>query len=202
MLLLQMMLNLRKLVSYRNQKPPHRSIWSACLSGLVLMFLTTGCEQLREQFPRFPTVEPFPQPSTPATPPQSATTVQIETEIHRQINQVRQQDGLIQLKHNDRLAAVARRYSQQMAKENFFSHVDPNGTTPGDRVRTERIFYFAVGENLFKGTNVAKPAPSAVAGWLKSPGHRENILRPIYAETGVGVWRQGNTYYITQLFLR
>jgi len=41
-----------------------------------------------------------------------------------------------------------------------------------------------------------------VQGWMDSPGHRENILRPEYRETGIGVWRTGNTYYFTQLFMR
>ncbi|MBD1842080.1 CAP domain-containing protein [Cyanobacteria bacterium FACHB-63] len=169
----------------------------------ALILATTGCKQIRERFPDFPILErPSSQPSTPPTPVQSTTTARIETAIYQQINQVRQQDGLSGLKNNNRLAAVARRYSKQMAEKNFFSHTSPDGTTPADRVRADRIFYIAVGENLFKGTNVAQPAPAAVEGWLDSPGHRENILRPIYAETGVGVWKKNNTYYITQLFLR
>jgi uncharacterized protein YkwD len=106
------------------------------------------------------------------------------------------------LKPNDRLAAVARRYSRQMAEKNFFSHTSTDGSTLVDRVRRGQIFYHVVGENLFKGTNIPQPAQNAVEGWLNSPGHRENILRPVFAETGIGVWKQKNTYYITQLFLR
>lgn len=179
----------------------HRAAWLTRIGCMVLIVTTTGCDQIRERFPQFPIFE-RPRSSTPPTPTQSTTTAQIETTIYNQINQVRQRDGLSQLKNNDRLAAVARRYSQRMAEKNFFGHTDPDGTTVVDRVRAGQISYYVVGENLFKGTNVARPAPSAVAGWLKSPGHRENILRPVFAETGVGVWKKNNTYYITQLFLK
>ena len=37
---------------------------------------------------------------------------------------------------------------------------------------------------------------------MKSAGHRENILRPDFTDTGVGVCRDGTTYYFTQVFLR
>lgn len=181
----------------------NKAPWLAGISYVAFVLLSTGCEQIRERFPDLPSVEPpSSRPSTPPTPAQSPTAAQIETAIYQQINQVRQRDGLSKLKPNDRLAAVARRYSQQMAEKNFFSHTGIDGTTLGDRVRAGRISYRIVGENLFKGTNLTRPAPSAVDGWLKSKGHRENILYPVFAETGIGVWKKNNTYYITQLFLQ
>lgn len=89
-----------------------------------------------------------------------------------------------------------------MAEQNFFAHVGPQGDTLTDRVKSADIFYLMVGENLFTSTNIPQPVPAAVEGWMNSPGHRENILRPEYRETGIGVWKVGNTYYFTQLFMR
>ncbi|MBW4542038.1 MAG: CAP domain-containing protein [Myxacorys chilensis ATA2-1-KO14] len=195
-------INNLKLAKKPRKARHHRAVWLGGIGCIALLFAGTGCEQIRERFPEFPNIEPSPRASTPPTPVQSATAAQIETAIHQQINQVRQQDGLTGLKTNDKLATVARRYSQQMAEQNFFSHTGFDGTTLVDRVRAGRISYYAVGENLFKGTNIAQPAPVAVDGWLNSPGHRKNILRPVFSETGVGVWKKNNTYYITQLFLR
>lgn len=167
---------------------------------LVLIWATTGCKEIREQFPELPTFErPAPPPPKPA---QSPTAAKIETAIYQQINQVRQEDGLKTLKKNDRLAEVARRYSQQMAEKDFFSHTGADGSNVADRVVAGQISFQIVGENLYMGTNIRKPAENAVEGWMNSPGHRENILRPVYAETGIGVWKKNNTYYITQLFLR
>lgn len=145
---------------------------------------------------------------TPPTQPlvggtvQSQTTAQMETAVQQQINVIRQQQGLSTLRTNEPLAAVARNYSRQMATQNFFAHVSPQGETLSDRVQAAKIFYFTVGENLFTSTNIPQPTNAAIAGWMNSPGHRENILRPEYRETGVGVWRTGNTYYFTQLFMR
>jgi uncharacterized protein YkwD len=126
----------------------------------------------------------------------------MEAQTRDRINAIRQQQRLQPLRQNDKLAQVARNYSRRMAEQNFFAHTSPQGDTTVDRVRSAGIFYFEIGENLFMCTNFPQPVPAAVTGWMNSPGHRENILRPEYRETGVGVWRRGNTYYFTQLFLR
>ncbi|GBE90375.1 hypothetical protein NCWK1_0091 [Nostoc cycadae WK-1] len=126
----------------------------------------------------------------------------MEAAIRQGINQVRQQNGLQPLQNNEKLTQVARNYSHQMAQKKFFSHTGADGSTLRDRVRAGRINYWMVGENLFTSTNVPQPVPAAIKGWMNSPGHRANILRPVFRETGVGIWRVGNTYYMTQLFLR
>lgn len=126
----------------------------------------------------------------------------MEAQVYQRINEIRQKQGLSQLRNNEKLAGVARNYSQQMAEKNFFSHTSPDGSTMVKRVKSARIFFLMLGENLFMCTNIPQPVPSAVQGWMSSPGHRKNILRPEYRETGIGVWRKGNSYYMTQLFMR
>jgi uncharacterized protein YkwD len=37
---------------------------------------------------------------------------------------------------------------------------------------------------------------------MASDGHRKNILREAFTETGVGVWRDGQTVHVTQIFRR
>jgi uncharacterized protein YkwD len=133
---------------------------------------------------------------------QSVTTAEMEAVVHEQINTIRQQEGLNSLQPNGRLAQVARQYSQRMAEENFFGHVSPTGDSPAQRVSNANIAYWVVGENLFTSTNAPEPAPLAVQSWMDSPGHRANILRSSFTETGIGVWQRGNTYYFTQLFMR
>ncbi|HYW22361.1 MAG TPA: CAP domain-containing protein [Nodularia sp. (in: cyanobacteria)] len=171
--------------------------------GTAMTLVLTGCEQIVEYLPPLPRVEiPSGKPPQAPQPTQSATTNQIEIAVRQSINKVRQEKELQPLEHNEKLAQVARNYSRQMAENNFFSHTGNNGSTLQDRVGTGGIIYWVVGENLFKGTNIPQPVKVAVDGWMESPGHRENILRPVFTETGVGVWRVDNTYYITQLFLR
>ncbi len=163
----------------------------------------TGCEQVMEYLPPLPRIEiPSNQPPQPLQLAQTPQTAQIEAQVRQKINQVRQKNGLQPLQNNEKLAQVARKYSRQMMEKNFFSHTGSDGSTLSDRVRAGKIIYWMVGENLFKSKNIPQPVSAAVEGWLASPGHRENLLRPVFRETGVGVWRQGNTYIITQLFLR
>ncbi|MEA5515820.1 CAP domain-containing protein [Nodularia sp. UHCC 0506] len=171
--------------------------------GAAMTLVVTGCEQLVESLPPLPRVEiPSGKSPQPLPPTQSATTNQMEIAIRQRINEVRQDEGLQPLEHNEKLAQVARNYSRQMAEKNFFSHTGNDGSTLQDRVQASGMIYWVVGENLFKSTNVPQPVKVAVDGWMESPGHRENILRPVFIETGVGVWRVNNTYYITQLFMR
>lgn len=173
------------------------------LAWTAIAFVLTGCEQAIEYLPPLPRVQlPTTRPKPSSIPPQSATATQIETAVRERINKVRQENQLQPLANNEQLAQVARDYSRQMAEQNFFSHTGADGSTLQDRVRAGGIIYWVVGENLFKSTNVPQPVNVAVDGWMKSPGHRENILRPVFTETGIGVWQVNNTYYITQLFLR
>ena len=143
------------------------------------------------------------EPAEPAAAgAQSAATADMETLVYEQINAIRQQEGLNPLQPNGPLAEVARQYSQRMAAEDFFGHVSPTGDTPAQRVSRASIPYWVVGENLFTSTNAPDPAPLAVQSWMDSPGHRRNIVRSSFTETGVGVWQRDNTYYFTQLFMR
>ncbi len=87
-----------------------------------------------------------------------------------------------------------------MAKEDFFSHTDPEGEAVDGRMAEAGIFYLKVGENLARIENADDPAKAAVDGWLDSPSHKENILRPEFTLTGMGVCGDGTTYYFTQVF--
>jgi uncharacterized protein YkwD len=173
------------------------------LGWVAIAMLTTGCEELIEYLPPLPSTELLaPQPPQPSLPTQSSKAADMEAAVRQGINQVRQKNGLQPLKNNEKLAQVARNYSRQMAQKKFFSHTGADGSTLPDRVRAGGITYWMIGENLFTCTNVPRPVPASIQGWMNSPGHRANILRPVFRETGIGIWRVGNTYYITQLFLR
>ncbi|MBD0263697.1 MAG: CAP domain-containing protein [Tolypothrix sp. Co-bin9] len=174
-----------------------------CVMGAAIALLATGCEEAAQYLPPLPRIEiPSDEVRSPQQNVQSANNAKIEAAIRQGINEVRQENKLKPMQNNEKLAQVARNYSRQMAEQNFFSHTGADGSTLEKRVRAGGIYYWVVGENLFKSKNISQPVSPAIDGWMKSPGHRENILRPFFSETGVGVWKVGNTYYITQLFLR
>ncbi|MBF2073648.1 MAG: CAP domain-containing protein [Synechococcales cyanobacterium C42_A2020_086] len=173
------------------------------LLGIPLLWAIAGCEAVDQLVNRLPPLPVAIQQDAPSpTPAQSDSIAEMELQVRQQINQIRQEQGLRPLENNEELAQVARNYSRRMAEQDFFSHTGPDGDTPAERVQSAGIFYFMVGENLFTGTNIPQPVPAAVEGWMNSQGHRENILRPEYRETGIGIWRRDNTYYFTQLFMR
>lgn len=184
-----------------------RRRWRYCLqngiAGLITVLILSGCNSLSKELSHFPILDLRSlQRSLPQLAPQSTSTTQMEAQVRQQINVIRQKNGLNSLEANEKLAQVARKYSQKMAAQKFFSHTSPQGDTMVQRVRSAGIFYWMLGENLFMGTNLPQPAGDAVQGWMESPGHRENILRREFRQTGIGVWRNGNTYYFTQLFMQ
>lgn len=144
--------------------------------------------------------------TTPSAAPSSRTANgdlgQLENQAFAGVNEVRTEEGVPTLMPNPTLTEVARAYSCRMAQEDFFAHESPEGRDVSDRVNDAGVRYQMVGENLAKMVNVEDPAAAAVEGWMESPGHRENMLRKEYSETGMGVCRNGNAYYFTQIFLQ
>jgi uncharacterized protein YkwD len=141
-------------------------------------------------------------PQPPNITAQSQSIEQMEAATRSLVNAERKKRGLQPLKHNEALSKIARSYSRRMSKEDFFSHYDPAGKSVSDRVKSAKISYRMVGENLAMNYNVPDPIRTAVKGWLESPGHRENMLRKDFSETGLGIWKEGKTYHFTQMFLR
>jgi uncharacterized protein YkwD len=126
-----------------------------------------------------------------------------EEEIFALVNDERRKKRLSNLNWDDDLARVARKYSQQMAKGNFFSHYDKNGGGMEDRASAAKIKWSEIGENLYfcQGLEVFNEA--AVKGWMNSPGHRQNILGKTYTDSGIGIAEsRDGKIYVTQLFIR
>jgi uncharacterized protein YkwD len=100
------------------------------------------------------------------------------------VNLERAQHRLPPLRVNRRLVVDARLQADQIAETGVLDHVILSAAYPTPRVRAEAAGYAwnALGENLALGFS---DAPSAVAAWMQSPGHRANILAGGYSETGV-----------------
>jgi uncharacterized protein YkwD len=126
-----------------------------------------------------------------------------EDEIFALVNNERRKKRLSNLNWDDDLARVARKYSQQMAKGNFFSHYDKNGGGMEDRAAAAKIKWSEIGENLYFCQGMEDFNEPAVKGWMNSPGHRQNILGKTYTDTGIGIAEsRDGKIYITQLFIR
>lgn len=150
-----------------------------------------------------------------------------ELEVHRLINQRRNERGLNQLAYDKELAEIAESHSKDMAKNEFFSHTSPTTGEFDDRyrsagytceVRVNENRYATGGENIAKTwykvpletsgddflSSEKEVAEFIVSQWLESPGHRENILTPYWENEGIGIYTieedEGLAIYVTQNF--
>lgn len=99
------------------------------------------------------------------------------------VNQERTSRGLGPLSLNTKARAVARAYSTDMFARGYFSHINPEGKSPFDRMKAGGVEYETAGENLA----LAPTLELAHQGLMNSPGHRANILNPNYRTVGIGI---------------
>ena len=107
------------------------------------------------------------------------------------LNAERSARGMAPLRLNRALSRAARRHAADMVRRKYFSHVSRSGETFVDRIRATGYLRNAprwtVGENLAWGSAKRATPAEIVRAWMKSPGHRANILNPRYREVGLGV---------------
>jgi uncharacterized protein YkwD len=180
--------------------PAKRCLRLALFAGLLgaLLFLTPAPAQRLTPFKNYT-----------RRPPRGVQYLkEVENRIYRQTNEARRQNGLPSLDREESLVATARAHSADMLRRKFFSHVNPDGLTPQERVLpTYTVPVSRTGENLWMGsgqdlTDKNLLARLIVDSWLSSPGHRQNLLNPDYTHMGVGVAVVGKEIRATQLFVR
>ncbi|MGH9459579.1 MAG: CAP domain-containing protein [Vicinamibacteria bacterium] len=129
--------------------------------------------------------------SAPSTVLAQVCPTATEREVVALYNQERASAGLPPLAIDVRLVQSARGHSEDMAINDFFSHVGSNGSTFDQRI-------LAAGYPSPRSENIAAgystPA-SVVAGWMGSSGHRANILDSAARHVGIGyAFQSGSTY--------
>lgn len=137
------------------------------------------------------------------TAPDAVDAAQVEQRSFDLLNGARASNGVSPAFGLDpAVVEVARRHSRSMRDEGYFGHRDPQGRTLVQRLDEAGISYSAAAENLARVSGAADPAAWAHERLMGSPEHRENILNPGFRLAGVGVARDGDSYWITQIFLR
>lgn len=149
---------------------------------------------------------------------------ELEKQIHELVNAERVKYGLTALRFNPELVGIARAYSQEMAKNNFLAHEDPQGKKFSDRYKdagftcairhdpyeyegAENLYGMHLGKKLSPFGSVAEyfthdEIPHEVVnGWMNSHGHRQNILTEFWQSEGIGVAvAKDGKVYVTQNF--
>ncbi|MFH8662482.1 CAP domain-containing protein [Streptomyces afghaniensis] len=113
-------------------------------------------------------------------------------------NRERARAGLPPLAADPLLTAAAQAHSADMVARDFYSHTAPGGSQPWDRAAAAGSTRRSIGENIACGQ---RSPGEVVEGWMNSPGHRANILKPGFTHLGVGFAGGGRAgTYWTQLF--
>lgn len=99
------------------------------------------------------------------------------------MNDERATRGLGPLRLNQQLSRAAQDRVEDMFAKNYFAHVSPDGVEPFVWVTRHGYRYRIIGENLAVGFR----GMSVVDGWMRSPGHRENILQSAFDEVGIAI---------------
>jgi len=106
------------------------------------------------------------------------------------INQERARRGLRRLRVSRVLGRAAVRHSSDMVRRNYFAHVSPGGADVMDRIRATGLALASsrvvVAENIAWGSGHIGTPRAIVRTWMRSPGHRANILRRGLRRIGVG----------------
>lgn len=119
-----------------------------------------------------------------------------EKEVFDLINQYRKDNGLSALKWIDQGILEAQLHSEDQRASARLTH-DGLSSRINSIEAIENVRALAHGENV--GYNFS--AQKMVNAWIKSYGHRQNILGN-YTHTGIGEAKEGSRLYFTQIFLR
>ncbi|MEM8730131.1 MAG: CAP domain-containing protein [Pseudomonadota bacterium] len=90
-----------------------------------------------------------------------------------QINLARNSAGLPVLRFDPLVGEAALAHSADMAINGFMGHPGSDGALSGDRLTRAGYDWCFAAENVAHGYGDAE---GVVAGWMGSPGHRDNIL--------------------------
>lgn len=115
-------------------------------------------------------------------------------EVVELVNEERAKEGIAPVELDLVLCDAADIRAQEAKKS--FSHTRPNGERCFTALSEAGITYKIAGENL--GGHIKTPK-RVVAAWMKSEGHRKNIMNPKFNYIGVGYVSNGN--YWAQFFV-
>ncbi|MCK5446691.1 MAG: CAP domain-containing protein, partial [Gemmatimonadetes bacterium] len=149
------------------RRPEMRHLISP-VTVVVVLVITLGCSD-----------------DGPAGPGSSDVPAGEVTIFVTQLNSHRESVGCEALAWHPATAEVGHIHSQDMQDRGFFSHTNPDGESPWDRLAEGGVTWNGpAGENIAMTSGGAE---SVLEMWLNSPGHRANIENCAFSHHGVGL---------------
>jgi uncharacterized protein YkwD len=145
--------------------------------------------------PRSPSSAPAGSPAPkPGSPESGSGDTSAANRVVTLVNKARATAGCRPLGVDTRLVDAAQSHSDDMADRAYFAHTTPDGVTFDRRIE-QAGYPQPAAENIARGSTTADQTMDL---WMKSPGHRQNILNCSFQRIGVGVDPEG--WYWTQNF--
>jgi uncharacterized protein YkwD len=129
--------------------------------------------------------------AVPFSPPSTSSAGPVGSELLQRINLARASarrcgsklfPAAAPLQSNPMLREAAQAHAHDMLEHNYFAHEGHDGSNPAQRVAGTGYAYRIIGENIASGPTTAA---EAVAGWLESPDHCENLMDTRFTDSGV-----------------
>lgn len=130
----------------------------------------------------------------PVTPVEASPSTTYARTAFKETNEKRANHHRVRLDRGRCLQRFAVRHAKRMANRERMFHQDLGPILRRCRMRM-------VGENVAKGYPTGRAVVNK--GWMKSPGHRENLLRREYRKMGLAARKGDNgRWYACQVFGR
>ena len=174
----------------------------AVVLALLLIVLTGANTDARENYTQF-------ADRILASPPDGATVrADLEAAVLRGTNAYLSSQGLKPLKSaNAVLLKAARAQAMDLLIQGGMGHVSGNGYDFQSRIRAfhpGQMFLPVMAENAARlrnsGISDSAKAEVLVQQWVKSSGHRRNMVNRSYVMVAVGVVSRGRDVYAVQVF--
>ncbi|MGY1834501.1 CAP domain-containing protein [Blastococcus sp. SYSU DS0510] len=176
-----------------------RSLLARLLLALAAVLLTsTGCVAVETSPSPGAGTASAPEPDEPPSAEDGDPAARMARDVFDRVNDERAARDLPPLEWDEGLATVARAWSEEMAGAGGISHQDL-GEVLG---RNELEGFTGVGENVFTASGPVS-AGTAHVGWMRSDGHRVNVLNPGWNRIGIGFFcAPDGSVWATQQFGR
>lgn len=149
--------------------------------SLVLPLALAACVSVTTTSVPRPAIQTLPAARTCAADP--GLLVEQDALI-AEINRERGKAGLQPVHIHPVLASAAHGHACDTIQRSGLSHEGSDGTRPGQRALRAGYDYRAVYENLGLGFH---SAAQAMFYWMRSPGHRDNVLAARATDAGLGL---------------
>lgn len=123
------------------------------------------------------------------------TVSQAELAVVDHLNADRTAAGLVPVRVDSRLMAIARARSEDMATKHYFSHTQPDGRNVFNILTAQGITWYGAGEIIAWNNypTLELSAANANSQWMNSPGHKAIVMSTSLNYVGVGLGIDAST---------